>query len=498
MSPREGCARRRRWLISSIAALAAASSALSTGAVRAQTAAAAPAGQAAGQTAASENPEARLARLEKEVEALKAELARMSAPASGGSGSSTGAAAAAGDPARLAEIDRRLDILSQEIERLRLGEQVAGATTSESGMGPAASKIYHAQPGVSLGGYGEALYQNFNTRRDNGAPSGVADDLNLLRGVVYVGYKWNDHWLLNSELEWENANTERGGESAVEFAYIDYRWKPELSFRGGLLLMPVGIINEFHEPTTFLSTRRPDVETLLIPSTWRESGIGLYGESGPFQYRAYLTGGLDASGFASDVGLREGSHEGSNASANDFAGVVRLDWTPRPGLLAGFSLFHGGSGQGLTTDDGHRIQVGTTLGEAHLEWSYRGFQLRAIGVQVSLSDVADLDRILALSGDASVGSRLTGGYVELGYNLFSAMPHGEQSLTPFVRYERTNTQASVPSGFQSNPANDVTIWTAGVAFKPITQLVFKADYQNYDNRAGSGLNQLNLSLGYIF
>jgi hypothetical protein len=431
-----------------------------------------------------ETSEARLERLEKEVAELKAEIAKMSP--------------AAEEKEHLAEIERRLDVLAQEIERLRLGEEVAGATAPERGMGPAASKIYRTQRGVSLGGYGEALYENDRSRRDDGSPSGQVDRLDLLRGVVYVGYKWNDRWLLNSELEWEHANTEKGGEAAVEFAYLDYRWRPELSFRAGLLLMPVGFLNELHEPTTFLGAHRPDVEDRLIHTTWRESGLGLYGESGPFTYRAYLTGGLDASHFSGENGIKEGSAEGANAKAEDLAGVGRLDWTIKPGLLAGFSVFHGGSGQGLATEAGRRIKVGTTITEEHAQWRYRGLQLRALAVQISLSDVGDLDRILGLAGNESIGSRLTGGYVEAGYDVFSVFPHGEQALIPFVRYERVDTQASVPAGFAADPANDVRSWTVGLSYKPIPQVVFKADYQNYDNRAGTALDRFNLALGWIF
>jgi hypothetical protein len=471
----------RRGGLALSALLALSSLVLPAGAARAQGAGAAPA-----PPHPSESPEARLERLEKEVAALRAELARL---ASGGEG---------GDKARLAEVERRLDILAQEIERLRLGEEVAGATAAERGMGPAASKIYRTQRGVSIGGYGELLYEHFRSRLDDGAPAGESARLDLLRGVVYVGYKWTDRWLLNSELEWEHANTHKGGEAAVEFAYVDYRWRPALSLRGGLLLMPVGFLNELHEPTTFLGARRPDVESFLIPTTWRESGVGLYGEAGPFSYRAYLTGGLDATGFSAGEGLAEGSAEGSQAKADDLAGVARLDWTALPGLVAGFSAYHGGAGQGLTDESGRRLHIGTTLVEAHAEWRYRGLEARALGARASIADAAALDRIRGLEGAASIGSRLSGGYLQVGYDLFSLFPRGEQSLIPFVRYERTNTQAAVPAGFRADPANDSRSWTVGLSYKPIPQVVLKADYQDYDNRAGTGLDRVNLALGWIF
>src|SRR5262249_21507046 len=128
----------------------------------------------------------------------------------------------------------------------------------------------------------------------------------LRRAVVYVGYKWNDHLLFNSEGEFEHAGEEIEG----EFAYLDYLWKPQANFRRGLILVPMGFLNELHEPTTFLGADRPDTEQLILPTTWRENGVGLFGDLGGFRYRTYLMNGLDASGF-SERGLAGGRQNGS-------------------------------------------------------------------------------------------------------------------------------------------------------------------------------------------
>ena len=426
----------------------------------------------------------RLHRLEEEVMALKAEVAKLQA------------AGAPGE--KLAEIERRIDVLAAEIEKLKIGEAAATADSPQHGFGPAASKVYRTGRGVSIGGYGEMLYTHFDSHLENGAPADETDRLDFLRGVVYVGYRWNDHWLLNSELEWEHGNTDKGGEAAVEFAYLDYLYKPALSFRAGLMLMPVGFINELHEPTVFLGAKRPDVETLIIPSTWREGGVGLYGEAGPLSYRAYLVTALDASGFSAEEGLHEGSAEGSNAKADDLAGVARLDYTPVPGLLVGGSVYHGNTAQGLKSAEDKKISVSTRLFEGHLEWKWRGLELRALGVQADLSNVTDLNLALALEGNESIGERLRGGYVQVGYDLFARHPHGEQALIPFARWESYNLQARVPSGYEANPANDVKSLTLGVNYRPFDSVVFKADYQKYQNRARTGLNEVHVSLGYIF
>jgi uncharacterized small protein (DUF1192 family) len=430
--------------------------------------------------------EERLHQLEQEVAALKAEVAKLQASG----------AAAQGD--KLAEIERRLDILAGEIERLKIGEAAATADTAQHGFGPAASKIYRTGHGVSIGGYGEMLYTHFASRADDGARADVTNRLDLLRGVVYVGYRWNDRWLLSTELEWEHANTDKGGEAAVEFAYLDYLYRPALSFRAGLLLMPVGFINELHEPTVFLGAKRPDVETLIIPSTWREGGAGIYGEAGPLSYRAYLVTALDAAGFSAGEGLHEGSAEGANAKANDFSGVARVDYTPFPGLLLGAAGYRGNAGQDLKTAAGRAIAVGTSLYEGHLEWKWRGLELRGLAIQANLGDVAALDRALALAGERSIGERLRGGYVQLGYDLFARSAHGQQALIPFARWESYNLQARVPAGFAADPANEVKSLTVGLAYRPFDSVVFKADYQNYQNRARTGLDEVHVALGYIF
>jgi hypothetical protein len=144
------------------------------------------------------------------------------------------------------------------------------ADTSILGFGPAAAKVYKIQQGVSIGGYGEVLYENFAAERENDTASGVTDQFDALRAIVYVGYKFNDRLLFNSELEWEHGTTSQGGEASIEFAYLDYMLTPNFGFRGGLLLPPMGLVNELHEPPIFLGTTRPATEQAIIPSTWRE------------------------------------------------------------------------------------------------------------------------------------------------------------------------------------------------------------------------------------
>jgi cell division protein FtsB len=451
--------------------------------------------------AAAGDGDERADELARQLEALRAEVAAMKAQMEAEKAAEEAKAeemAQKPAPATdVAEIERRLDILAAEIEKLKIGEAAAEADRSDYGMGPAASKIYRTPSGLSIGGYGEALYQGYSSTRDDGTPSGRTDELDFLRAIFYFGYKFNDRWLFNSEIEYEHASSGAEGEVSVEFAYIDHLYRPELNFRFGLVLVPMGFLNELHEPTVFLGARRPDVERVIIPSTWRENGVGVFGDVGPWSYRSYVINGFDGSGFSAS-GLRGGRQKGSKAAAEDFAWVGRLDYTGTPGLLAGVSAYLGDSGQGITGPGGEEIGVGTTIYEGHLEWKWRGLELRGLATRAEVDDVRELNAALGLTGDGSVGEELEGYYLQLGYDLLARSAAGERALIPYLRYESYDTQSEVPDGFSRDPARDVESWTLGVAYRPIDRLIFKLDYLDYTDGADTAVDQLNVALGYVF
>jgi hypothetical protein len=398
---------------------------------------------------------------------------------------------------RLTEIERRLEILAEEMEDLKVGEAAVKVSRDRtiSGLGPAASKVYQKDQGVSVGGYGEALLEFFDDSRDDGSESGSVDRFDFLRAVVYFGYKFSDRWIFNSEIEFEHASTSEGGSASVEFAYLDYLYRDELNMRVGLVLLPMGWLNELHEPTVYLGAVRPRTENRIIPTTWRENGIGAYGALGGFDYRTYVVNGLDASGFSAK-GLRGGRQKGAKTKAEDFAWVGRLDFTGAPGLTAGLAGYFGGSGQDLEDASGQSIPVGTSILDLHVEYRYHGLELRGLWVRAELDDVARLNEALGYEGNQSVGETLEGGYLQAGYDVLAG--RGKSSLTPYLRWEQINTQQEVPHGWSANPANDEELLTLGLAYQPIEQLTFKAEYQNIDNEAGTGVDQFNLSMGYIF
>ncbi len=257
----------------------------------------------------------------------------------------------------------------------------------------------------------------------------------------------------------------------------------------------MGWLNELHEPTVYLGATRPRTESVIIPTTWRENGIGAWGEFGAFNYRTYVVNGLDASGFSAQ-GLRGGRQKGAKAKAEDFAWVGRLDYSGVPGLIVGAAGYIGDSGQNLADTVGQSIPVGTSIVDLHAEYRFRGLRLRGLFSQATLDDVAQLNQALGYSGAQSVGEKLEGGYLEAGYDVLAG--RNASSLIPYVRWERLNTQQEVPVGWSADPANDQKLLTLGLAYQPISQLIFKAEYLNVDNKAGTGVDQFNLALGYIF
>ena len=443
-------------------------------------------------------PEERIRQLERLLADTRAELDRLKASSS-----------SAETNAKLEELSRRIDILAKEIENLKMGEAApaleAGAKSGEKsveryGIGPAAAKIYGIKSGVSIGGYGEVLYDNFASKNQSGGPASGDDVITLLRAVVYLGYKFDQHFVLNTEIEYENAvvASDKGGEAEIEFAYIDYMHSPMFNARAGLVLIPSGLVNQLHEPTAFLGARRPDVDDVILPTTWRELGTGFYGTWGPVSYQMYGVNGLNAAGYNADEGIREGRQEGSEALAKSWAFAGRVDYTAMPGLLVGASVFTGDAGQGQFTPSGEKISALTTVFDAHLDWRWRGLWLRGLYAHTTIDQADLVNQLNNFEGDESVGSRQEGWYVQAGYDVLSLVPGTRLSLIPYARYEQYDTQAQVPIGYERNPENDITELTLGAAFQPIPQLILKADWQQRHNAAKTGVNVWNVSLGYVF
>jgi hypothetical protein len=347
---------------------------------------------------------------------------------------------------------------------------------------------------TTIGGYGEVHYLN---------PTGpdTPAEVNVARFVVYLAHTFSEKIAFRSELEVEDAKVEggdEGGEVALEQLYLDYTLSPSATIRAGLVLPPIGILNETHEPPTFNGVERPAFDHDVIPSTWRDIGVGLVGSlpgSPGLSYRVYLLNGLVANGFSAEEGIRGGRQEGKEATFANPSLTGRLEWA-RPGLRVGGSIWYGG-----TAADDPALGSGTfdnavALVSADARYDVGAFMFRGIVANVS---IADADRINTAFG-GQVGSRIAGGYVEGAYNLLRTLvPASSQQLNAFIRHERFNTQAGVPDGVTRDDALARRITTVGLSYKPVYNVVFKGDYQLRRNKAGVGEDeQVSLGVGYQF
>jgi hypothetical protein len=411
------------------------------------------------------------------------------------------AAPAAAD--RIDDLERKVDGLTQELEALRLAPaaETTAFVPTLGGLAPAASKIYRKDHGVSIGGYGEILFERFDREREDGTAAGELPRVDMLRNVLYVGYKFDDRLLLNTEIEFEHAGVSderEEGEAAMEFAYLEWSLSKTFGLRGGMLLVPVGLVNEWHEPPVVIGTHRPDVERFIVPTTWSANGIGAFGELMPgLEYRAYVTEGLDANGFTADEGIRDGRQSGAQAKATHPAFSGRLDYQGAAEWLVGVSGYAGNAWQDEQTG-GAEIAPHIGLFDAHARLRHRGLEARALYALGTLDDSADLSDALALADPDRLGKRFFGGYVEASYDLLTLLSPGSRyAIAPYARWEDFDTQDDVPNGTE-NPANHQTIVTLGLGARLHPNVIVKVDRMSRSNDAETSVSQWNIQFGYLY
>lgn len=347
----------------------------------------------------------------------------------------------------------------------------------------------------SLFGYGE-----MSLTRPRGNASGTMATVG--RGVLGLSYRFNERTRLVSELEIENAVVSAGdqGEIALEQFYIEHDLSERISAKLGLFLMPVGYLNETHEPTRYFGVHRNLVETAIIPTTWRELGLGLRGnlDSG-LRWDAGLVTGFDlgkwdatsSDGKASPLGAIH--QEGQLAKAATLAFYGALNYNGVPGLNVGGSLYSGGAGQKQAGFAGGDARV--MLGELHARWQPGRWDLSGLIASGRFSNVAALNATFA-GQNTPVPERFGGWYLQSAYRLWQ---RGEYSLVPFARYERLNTARAyegLAAGLAPAIEADTRVMTLGASFYLNPQVVLKLDAQRYLNN--SALDRFNLGLGFHF
>jgi len=325
---------------------------------------------------------------------------------------------------------------------------------------------------TTIGGYGELHYNNLSGK--GGASD--KDVVDFHRFVLFFGHEFNDDIRFFSELELEHsiAGDGKGGEVELEQAYIDFDLNDQHTARAGLFLLPVGIINETHEPPTFYGTERNPVEKNIIPATWWAAGAGSHGELGAgFSYDAYVHSGLEV---GSDFKIRDGRQKVSKANANDLAATGRLKYTGTAGLeLSVSAQYQQDMSQGLVNG----LDSGTLI-ETHAIWNTGPFTIKALYAAWDIDGSA-----VRVAG----ADKQRGFYLEPSYRI-------SEQFGVFARFNQWDNKAGSNSGSAADSEKEQ--WDIGVNYWPHEDVVIKADYQYQSNDNGEEQNGLNVGLGYQF
>ena len=340
--------------------------------------------------------------------------------------------------------------------------------------------------GITLGGYGEVLYNK---------PENLNAEIDIQRLVLLFGYKFDERVQFVTEIEFEHVK-----EVYVEQAFVNYNLTQGLNIRAGLMLVPMGIINEFHEPTIFNGVERPSLDKYIIPSTWREIGIGLSGRLNRIsaRYQAYLFNGfLSHNGetglLKGSNGLRSGRQKGAESTMNHVNFAGKFDFYGIRGLRLGVSGYHGKT----QAVDGQNQIPGSEIGVSMLgidgRYTYKKFSARG---QYALASLIDTDLYNELTG-RDLGSKLMGYYLETAYNVLPFK--NRQRLEGFVRYENFNTHHEVGNIVLKNKAFHRKEWTFGFSYHIAPGAVYKMDYQTKSTAiSNSTKGQFNMGVGIWF
>jgi opacity protein-like surface antigen len=371
---------------------------------------------------------------------------------------------------------------------------------------------------LRIWGYGE-LYYSRPSRDTNRTTADLA------RAVFGIGYRFDSRTEFNSEYEVEHAivSSTDHGEFEVEQFYVDRQLLDGMNLRAGLFLMPFGLLNEHHEPTAFYGMQRNFVESLIVPSTWREGGLSFHGDTDfGLAWSAGVTTGVNLGnwGFAQEFPAYTTALELANnhsapmqathqelqlANGRNLSQYVSVNYSGLAGLSFGGAVFTGKAAPAAGTVGDSRV----TLWEGHARWTPGKFDLSALYAHGAISNVAGAN--LANPGSPNpIPSAFYGYFLQAAYG---AWEHGDYRLNPFLRWEYydlgseySGTVPAIPTGtiplssspgdFGVWPQNRDRVWTTGVNFYVTPHVVFKADYQWFDiNKA---FNRFDLGLGLNF
>ncbi len=352
---------------------------------------------------------------------------------------------------------------------------------------------------VQIGGYAQ---MDFNQPVKDSQQSNAKLDVHRL--VLLFGYRFNERTNFVTEIELEHVK-----EIYVEQAFLNHKVLPWLDLRGGLMLVPMGIVNEYHEPPTFNGVERPNLDSKIVPTTWREIGFGVTGrlDNAALKYQLYVMNGFngfDGGGkFRGTDALRKGRQKGAESFMSSPTLATKIDYYGILGLKLGFSTYNGKSQSSLfnglekNNNAAEMVADSSRIGIHMIGFDARyvngGFEARG---QLNVANLENTASYNEFTGK-DLGSRLFGWYGEVGYNLLHTAGT-EQKLVPFIRYEKYNTHAKTDGGLKVNGAYDRSDITVGAGWWLASGAVIKVDYQFYDNALNNTSGQINMGIGIWF
>jgi len=401
------------------------------------------------------------------------------------------------------DLEQKVQQLSSELDRVKTQlDEIKTQNEALAEQQEVTGKQGSGADNLHVSGYGELTY----TRPTHQKEITKAD---LARAVVGFGYRFDNKTRFASEFEIEHAVTsaEDSGEYEVEQFYIDHQAMASVAIRGGLFLIPAGLLNATHEPPNYFGVHRNFVETVIIPSTWREGGVAVHGNTdGGFVWDAGITTGMNIANWeinqevprfttADDLGdggpFQETHQELSNANAEHFSQYVALNYSGVAGLTVGGSVFTGNMGKFQSETSDQRA----TLWELHSRWTPGKADISAVYAHGSISNTEEVNQLYPGASNL-IPAGFYGGYVQAAYSVWEKDPY---RLVPFVRGERFNAATDIKGAAQgegddSLPAERVFTWGANFYLNPL--VVVKMDYQTF--KENSDFNRLNFGLGLAF
>lgn len=408
------------------------------------------------------------------------------------------------------ELLQRIEKMAAELEQLKAELKANQRKTASGEQGqhaivpppvavavpsPAPALDSAAGPSTVITGYGELNY-NRPTKNASAAQTDVR------RAVIGIQHRFDEKTKMVSEFEWEHAiaSASDAGESAIEQLYVERQFDNGLRAKAGLFLIPAGLLNTAHEPTAYYGVERNFVETAIIPSTWREVGLGLSGDfANSLAWDAGLTTGFDITKW--DAASEEGREsplgsihqEGQLAKSRNLSAHMALNWRGVPGLLVGGSVFTGNAGHktaGFAAPDAR-----VTVYDLHTRYTPGHWDLSAVYARGEIRNVDALN--LTFVGEPNpVPASFAGWYAQAAYQLFKS---GDYVFSPFARYENFNTAkrfSSVPASPGIPTAANENVYTVGANLTVGEGVVLKADYQKFGE--DKTRDRLNLGVGFSY